>query len=137
MRPVARDERPEVLTGHLEPELGQKPVRVPRAHGHLSIVPSIDDIDSPSIRSAVQGDCWRPHRSDLLVVLHRVLLHTGVTSHAAAAPVAWQKWCGRQSIPPAPRPPGPPSSRRAAVSGEPRRPYRPRARRYRPAGSPP
>src|SRR5207245_1478895 len=76
----------------LWPELGHKPVRVPRAHGHLSIVPSIDDIDSPSIRSAVQGDCWHPHRSDLLIVLHRVLLHTGVTSHAAAAPVASQKW---------------------------------------------
>src|SRR5436309_16128121 len=102
MRPVARDERPEVLTGHLEPELGQKPVRVPRAQGHFSIVLSIDDIDSPSIRSAVQGNGWRPHGSDLLVVLHRVLLHTAVTSHAAAAPVASQKWLGRQSTPPAP-----------------------------------
>src|SRR2546422_8135088 len=98
MRPVARDEPPEVLPGHLEPELGQKPVYVPWTQGHFSIVPSIDDIDSPSIRSAVQGDGWRPHRSALLVVLHRVLLHAGVTFHAAAAPVASQKWGGRQSI---------------------------------------
>src|SRR5207245_8172302 len=98
MRPVARDERPEVLTGHLEPELGQKPVRVPRAHGHLSIVPSIDDIDSPSMSSAVQDDCWHPPRSDLLLVLHHVLLHTGVTSHPAAATVAAHRWGGRQSL---------------------------------------